>query len=157
MTRLIPPVIAKRRKRRLKCALTVRLAILSCRAISELSQPWSSSSAICCSRGPSRIELSFIPTSPWFVGSGPSRACLTRSNSCAAPLRATEALNTPNIWVSSKSHSMRTAKPAVDFRFFLENASSAYPAAKYFKGLDNTHSHLISNCLFLVTYGDLQI
>ncbi len=64
LTRLIPPVIANRRKRRLKCALTVRRAILSCRAISELSQPCSSSSAICCSRGPSRMELSFISASP---------------------------------------------------------------------------------------------
>ena len=61
-TRLIPPVMPKRKKRRLKWALTVLRAILSCLAISALSQPWSSSSAICCSLGPSRIGLSFITT-----------------------------------------------------------------------------------------------
>src|SRR4051812_35646713 len=61
-TRLIPPVMPKRKKRRLKWALTVLRAILSCFAISALSQPWSSSSAICCSLGPSRIGLSFITT-----------------------------------------------------------------------------------------------
>jgi len=38
-TRLIPLVIPKRRKRRLKCALTVRRAILSWLAISALSHP----------------------------------------------------------------------------------------------------------------------
>jgi hypothetical protein len=38
-TRLIPPLIPKRRKRRLKCAFTVRRAILSWLAISALSQP----------------------------------------------------------------------------------------------------------------------
>ena len=38
-TRLIPPVIPKRKKRRLKWAFTVLRAILSCLAISALSQP----------------------------------------------------------------------------------------------------------------------
>jgi len=38
-TRLIPPSIPKRRKRRLKCAFTVRRAILSWLAISAFSQP----------------------------------------------------------------------------------------------------------------------
>src|SRR5881296_1090544 len=56
-TRLIPPLIPNRKKRRLKCAFTVRRAILSCRAISEFWQPCSSSSTICSSRGPSRINL----------------------------------------------------------------------------------------------------
>ena len=98
-TRLIPPVIAKRKKRRLKCAFTVRLAILSCRAISELSQPCSSSSAICCSRGPSRIELSFIPTFPLVQWFGPGWGdYLNRSNSCAVLVAASYALNTPNIF-----------------------------------------------------------
>src|SRR5205823_8575634 len=59
-TRFIPPVIPNRINRRLKCAVTVRRAIWSCPAISELSQPWSSNSVICCSLGPSRIDLSFI-------------------------------------------------------------------------------------------------
>jgi hypothetical protein len=66
-TRLIPPVIPNRRKRRLKCAFTVRRAILSCLAISELSQPCNSSSTICCSRGPSRTDLSFISEYPPFM------------------------------------------------------------------------------------------
>src|SRR5207302_9348731 len=39
LTRLMPPVIPKRRNNRLKCALTVRRAMLSWRAISALSQP----------------------------------------------------------------------------------------------------------------------
>jgi hypothetical protein len=50
--------------RRLKCAFTVRRAIWSCLAIASLSQPCSSNSAICCSRGPSRMESSFIPDFP---------------------------------------------------------------------------------------------
>ncbi len=50
----------KRRNRRLKRALTVRRAILSCLAISPLSQPCSSSSIICRSRGPRQAVLSFM-------------------------------------------------------------------------------------------------
>lgn len=60
MTRLIPPVIPKRRNNRLKCAFTVRRAIFSSLAISALSQPCNSNSTICCSRGPSRTVCSFI-------------------------------------------------------------------------------------------------
>jgi hypothetical protein len=63
LTRLIPPVIPNRRNNRLKWAFTVRRAILSWLAISALSHPCSSSSTICCSRGPSRTACSFIPTS----------------------------------------------------------------------------------------------
>jgi hypothetical protein len=114
----MPPVIAKRKKRRLKCAFTVRRAILSCRAISALSQPWSSSSAICCSRGPSRIELSFIPAPPWFSDSGPIRAVVDRSSMCSKPLagvRITDVL--PRFMISPKIHSMHTAKLTVDFPF----------------------------------------
>src|SRR5438477_5657850 len=59
-TRLIPPVIPKRRNSRLKWAFTVRLAISSWVAISVLSQPCKSSSTTCCSRGPSRTVCSFI-------------------------------------------------------------------------------------------------
>src|SRR4029077_8648184 len=62
-TRLIPPVIPKRRNNRLKCALTVLRAIFSCCAISALSQPCKSNSTICCSRGPSRMGCSLIGTS----------------------------------------------------------------------------------------------
>jgi len=61
LTRLIPPVMPNLRKSRLKCAFTVRRAILSCRAISSLSQPCSSRSAICCSRGPNATDSSFMP------------------------------------------------------------------------------------------------
>jgi len=63
-TRLIPLLIPNRRKSRLKWAFTVRRAIFSCLAISELSQPCSSRSAICCSRGPSRMGLSFMSILP---------------------------------------------------------------------------------------------
>lgn len=119
LTRLIPPVIAKRKKRRLKCAFTVRRAILSCRAISALSQPWSSSSAICCSRGPSRIELSFIPASPLgLLHSGPIRAVVDRSSLCPKPRAASESLTySSDLLISPKIHSMHTAKPPVDFTF----------------------------------------
>src|SRR5713101_1045091 len=44
LTRLIPPLIPKRRNRRLKCALTVRSAMFRSLAISELSHPWRSRS-----------------------------------------------------------------------------------------------------------------
>src|SRR5580698_10465155 len=64
LTRLIPLSMPKRWKRRLKCALTVRRAILSCVAISVLSQPCSSNSAICCSRGPKRTGFSSIQLFP---------------------------------------------------------------------------------------------
>src|SRR5579864_545602 len=59
-TRLIPPVIPKRRNNRLKWAFTVRLAIVSWVAISALSQPCKSSSTTCCSRGLRRAVCSFI-------------------------------------------------------------------------------------------------
>jgi len=73
-TRLIPLVIPNRRNSRLKCAFTVLRAILSCRAISSLSQPCRSNSTICCSRCPKRTGFSLIPdplkcacevTAPW--------------------------------------------------------------------------------------------
>src|ERR1700731_31121 len=64
LTRLIPLRIPKRWKRRLKCALTVRRAILSCEAISRLSQPCNSNSAICRSRGPKRTDSSSMSTLP---------------------------------------------------------------------------------------------
>ena len=116
---MIPPVIAKRKKRRLKCAFTVRLAILSCRAISELSQPCSSSSAICCSRGPSRIELSFIPTFPLVQWFGPGWGdYLNRSNSCAVLVESSLRTEySKYIWVSPEIHSMLTAKLALNFTF----------------------------------------
>jgi hypothetical protein len=63
-TRLMPFLIPKRKKSRLKWALTVRRAMFSCLAISELSQPCRSRSAICCSRGPSRTGLSSMPVTP---------------------------------------------------------------------------------------------
>jgi|SRR3954452_6203230 hypothetical protein len=63
-TRLIPLVMPNLRNKRLKCALTVRRAIFSCRAISSLSQPCSRRSAICCSLGPSATDCSFIPYPP---------------------------------------------------------------------------------------------
>src|SRR5215475_13611288 len=59
-TRLIPLVMPNRRNNRLKCAFTVRRAMLSCRAISSLSQPCNNSSTICCSRCPRRMGLSLI-------------------------------------------------------------------------------------------------
>src|SRR5450631_2570324 len=62
-TRLIPVLIPKRKKRRLKCAFTVRRAIWSCLAISVLSHPCSSNSVICCSRGPRRNTFSLMPSS----------------------------------------------------------------------------------------------
>jgi len=64
LTRLIPLSIPKRWKRRLKCAFTVRRAILSCTAISVLSQPCSSNSAICRSRGPRRTGFSSMSSLP---------------------------------------------------------------------------------------------
>ena len=64
LTRLIPLSMPKRWKRRLKCALTVRRAIFSCEAISRLSQPCNSNSAICCSRGPKRTGFSSMSTLP---------------------------------------------------------------------------------------------
>src|SRR6266567_1825952 len=91
-TRLIPPVMPKRRNNRLKWAFTVRRAILSWLAISALSQPCKRSSTICCSRGPSRTVCSFIRF-PLFsfltcsfclgVALGPNRrlADLTKSHS----------------------------------------------------------------------------
>src|ERR1700746_2914378 len=60
LTRFMPLVMPKRRNNRLKCAFTVRRAILSCRAISSLSQPCRSSSTICCSRCPRRTRFSLI-------------------------------------------------------------------------------------------------
>src|SRR5271165_1485999 len=63
-TRLMPLLIPKRKKSRLKCAFTVRRAIFSCLAISVLSHPCSKSSVICFSRGPSRTTLSFIANTP---------------------------------------------------------------------------------------------
>src|SRR5215469_3373200 len=62
LTRLIPPVMPKRKNSRLKCAFTVRRAMLSWVAISALSHPCKSNSTICCSRGPSRTVCSFIAT-----------------------------------------------------------------------------------------------
>jgi len=56
----MPLLIPKRKKSRLKCALTVRFAMFNCAAISELSQPCSSNSVICRSRGPSRTDFSLI-------------------------------------------------------------------------------------------------
>src|SRR6267154_1303990 len=73
-TRLIPPVIPKRRNSRLKCAFTVLRAILSWLAISALSQPCKSSSTICCSRGPSRTDGSIA--TPW-VRFLPTQLCST--------------------------------------------------------------------------------
>jgi len=62
LTRLMPLVIPNRKNSRLKCAFTVRRAMLSCRAISSLSQPCRSNSTICCSRCPKRTGFSLIPT-----------------------------------------------------------------------------------------------
>jgi len=56
----MPPLIPKRRNRRLKWAFTVRSAMLRSRAISELSHPCKSSSMICCSRGPIWLIVSSI-------------------------------------------------------------------------------------------------
>src|SRR5580704_18365356 len=70
-TRLMPPVIPKRRNNRLKCAFTVLRAIFNWLAISALSQPCKSNSTICCSRGPSRTDCSVI-TTPWFFGFAPA-------------------------------------------------------------------------------------
>jgi hypothetical protein len=60
----MPPLIPKRRNRRLKCALTVRSAIFKSLAISELSHPWRSRSMICRSRGPTWLNFSPINTAP---------------------------------------------------------------------------------------------
>ena len=61
----------KRRNIRLKWAFTVRRAMLSCLAISALSQPWRSNSAICFSLGPSRTYWSVISLPPFgCFGSG---------------------------------------------------------------------------------------
>src|SRR5271166_2760014 len=65
LTRLIPPVIPKRRNSRLKCAFTVLRAILSWLAISALSQPCKSNSTICCSRGPKRTDCSIFTPPVW--------------------------------------------------------------------------------------------
>ena|SRR5215469_6427612 len=62
LTRLMPLVIPNRKNSRLKCAFTVRRAILSCRAISSLSHPCRSNSTICCSRCPKRTGFSVITT-----------------------------------------------------------------------------------------------
>lgn len=62
LTRLMPLVIPNRKNSRLKCAFTVRRAILSCRAISSLSHPCRSNSTICCSRCPKRTGFSLITT-----------------------------------------------------------------------------------------------
>src|SRR5215471_8410588 len=51
LTRLTPPVIPKRKNRRLKWAFTVRRAIFSCLEISSLSHPCRSSSTTCRSLG----------------------------------------------------------------------------------------------------------
>lgn len=69
-TRLIPSVIPNRRKRRLKCAFTVRRFILSNLAISTLLQPCSKRSAICCWRGLRRTDSSVALeecNSEWFI------------------------------------------------------------------------------------------
>src|SRR5580704_4579226 len=63
-TRFTPSWMPKRKKRRLKCALTVRRAMFSCLPISSLSHPCNRSSAICCSRGASRTNSSFMRFPP---------------------------------------------------------------------------------------------
>ena len=89
-TRLIPPLIPNRKKRRLKCAFTVRRAILSCRAISEFSQPCNSSSTICCSRGPSRINLSFTRNPPKRITLANQAILPTGGSRKGVPLRGRE-------------------------------------------------------------------
>jgi hypothetical protein len=72
---LMPPVMPKRRNKRLKEDFTARTAMLSSRAISALPQPCKSSSTICRSRGQSRTVCSFIGWSlSFFLHAGSSAA-----------------------------------------------------------------------------------
>ena len=91
---MIPSLIPKRRKSRLKWAFTVLRAILSCFAISALSQPCNSNSTISFSRGPRRTDCSFstIPAPPVKISSAPLYVWIVRTFS--STYRATLRLKT---------------------------------------------------------------
>ena len=156
LTRLMPPVIAKRKKRRLKCAFTVRRAILSCRAISALSQPWSSSSAICCSRGPSRIELSFIPASPLVYCIQARFGQLWIEVACVRSRvrRPDHLTDSPDLLISPKIHSMHTAKLPVNFHFQRKMWIFSRVSMGVIQPLILTFGHTVS-CLLSIKYPDL--
>ena len=141
---MIPPVIPKRRNNRLKCALTVRRAIFNCLAISALSQPCSSSSTICCSRGPSRTVCSLIdpPLSIW----NPLRCgalVISRIHSTHnATLRQTQDPNEKTLFHSHLPFMSRYVELRRPYKNWVKCLSGLRPTT-----LDQRHN-LHSRCLF---------